>query len=352
MNSRIAVAAGGLGITVLALQAAAPQPADAQSPATKAQPAASPARPSGPTVDEGVLHVQVILDKLGFGPGLLDGRRSETTRAALRGFQESRGLSRTGEIDAATLRALYPYRQWRPLKLATLSPAMLAGPYIGAIPKDYEHQSQLPALSYRSPLEKLAEMFHTSPAVLVALNSPETRMRAGEKIVVPNALPTSRAYTIDDATWRSTVAMLNVDAKQPAADHIVVDKSDGVLRVLDKDDKLVAQFSATMGSAKFPLPLGTWTIKGNAFNPDWKFDPDLIANTKPGAKEAVVPPGPNNPVGVVWMDLSKEHYGIHGTPEPQNIGLTESNGCIRLTNWDAARLALMVRPGMKAVFQA
>jgi lipoprotein-anchoring transpeptidase ErfK/SrfK len=317
-----------------------------------APPAPTPATASGlPSVDRNVLHVQVILDKLGFGPGVLNGRMGEATRAALRGFQESRGLGETGQIDQPTLRALYQYRAWRPTKTLALTPGMLAGPYLGMIPKDYEQQAKLPALSYRSPLEKLAEMFHTTPQVLVALNSRETLLRPGTEVVFPNALPVSRSYTIDDAKWRSTVANLNVDAQQPAADHVVVDKSEGVLKVLDKDDKLVAQFSATMGSAKFPLPIGTWTIKGSAYNPDWKFDPDLIANTKPGAKEAVVPPGPNNPVGVVWMDLSKEHYGIHGTSEPQNIGQTESNGCIRLTNWDAARLSLMIKPGTKAVFQ-
>ncbi|SOB87789.1 Lipoprotein-anchoring transpeptidase ErfK/SrfK [Sphingomonas guangdongensis] len=315
------------------------------------------ARPAGaaaalPSVDRDILHVQVILDKLGFGPGVLTGRMNAVTKAALRGFQESRGLDTTGAIDAATLRGLYQYRAWRPTKTIVLTPGMLAGPYLGTIPKDYEQQSKLPALSYRSPLEKLAEMFHTTPQVLVALNSRETPLRPGTQVVFPNALPVSRNYTIDDAKWRSTVANLNVDAQQPAADHVVVDESEGVLKVFDKDDKLVAQFSATMGSAKFPLPIGTWEIKGSAYNPDWKFDPDLIANTKPGAKEAVVPPGPNNPVGVVWMDLSKEHYGIHGTSEPQNIGQTESNGCIRLTNWDAARLALMIKPGTKAVFRA
>lgn len=320
-----------------------------------APPAPSPAPSTAaglPSVDRDILHVQVILDKLGFGPGVLTGRMNAATEAALRGFQESRGLGTTGEIDQPTLRALYQYRAWRPTKTLALTPGMLAGPFLGTIPRDYEQQANLPAMSYRSPLEKLAEMFHTTPQVLVALNSRETLLRPGTNVVFPNALPISRNYSIDDAKWRSTVANLNVDAQQPEADHVVVDKSEGVLKVLDKNDKLVAQFSATMGSAKFPLPLGTWTIKGSAYNPDWKFDPDLIANTKPGAKEAVVPPGPNNPVGVVWMDLSKEHYGIHGTSEPQNIGQTESNGCIRLTNWDAARLSLMIKPGTKAVFQA
>ena len=303
------------------------------------------------TVDRNILHVQVILDKLGFGPGVLDGRGGQSLVAALKGFQESRGITRSGKVDAATLRALYPYRQWRPTKTIALTPDMLAGPYVNPIPKDYQDQSKLPALSYRSPLEKLAEMFHTSPETLVALNSRDTRLSAGTRVVFPNALPTSRDYDITDPAWKATVTMLDVDSQQPVADHIVVDKSDGVLRVLDKDDKLVAQFSATMGSAEFPLPIGTWTIKGAAYNPDWKYDPKLIAGSKPDAKEAVIQPGPNNPVGVVWLDLSKPHYGVHGTPEPSKIGRTESNGCIRLTNWDVARLALMVEPGTKAVFQ-
>ncbi|MES2337452.1 MAG: L,D-transpeptidase [Pseudomonadota bacterium] len=303
------------------------------------------------TVDRNILHVQVILDKLGFGPGVLDGKGGQSLVAALKGFQESRDLPRTGKIDQPTLRALYQYRNWRPTRTIALTPEMLAGPYVNPIPKDYQEQAKLTTLAYRSPLEKLAEMFHTSPETLVALNSRETLLKAGTPVVFPNALPTSRAYDITDPAWKATVTMLNVDAQQPTADHVVVDKSDGVLRVLDKDDRLVAQFSATMGSAEFPLPIGTWTIKGAAYNPDWKYDPKLIAGSKPGAKEAVIQPGPNNPVGVVWLDLSKPHYGIHGTPEPSKIGRTESNGCIRLTNWDVARLALMVKPGTKAVFQ-
>lgn len=347
------LAVAGLGLVILAIGSQVPS-ADAQAASTSARASGpAPAGQAAPvTVDPGVLHVQVILDKLGFGPGVLDGKGGQSLKAALKGFQESRGLTQTGQADPATLRALYPYRAWRPVKAVVLTDAILAGPYIGRISKDYNAQSRLPALGYHSPLEKLAEMFHTTPQTLVALNSAETMLRAGTRIVVPNALPTSRDYTIDDPAWRATVAMLNVDAKQPQADHIVVDKSDGVLRVMDKDDKLLAQFSATMGSAEFPLPIGTWTIKGTAYNPDWKYDPKLIAGSKPGAKEAVLQPGPNNPVGVVWMDLSKPHYGIHGTQEPQNIGRTESNGCIRLTNWDAARVALMVKPGTKAIFRA
>jgi lipoprotein-anchoring transpeptidase ErfK/SrfK len=146
--------------------------------------------------------------------------------------------------------------------------------------------------------------------------------------------------------------MLNVDANQPVADHVVVDKSDGVLRVLDKDDHLIAQFSATMGSEHDPLPIGSWTIKGADYNPKFRYNPALFWDAKKGDEKELLPPGPNGPVGVVWLDLSKPHYGIHGTPHPELIGRSESHGCIRLTNWDVARLSMMVKPGTKAVFQA
>jgi lipoprotein-anchoring transpeptidase ErfK/SrfK len=307
---------------------------------------------AAPPIDRSVLHVQVILDRLGFGPGVLDGRGGQSLVAALKGFQESRDLPRTGKADAATLRALYPYRAARPTVTIALTPAMLAGPYY-QLPRDYALQAKLPALGYRSPMEKLAEMFHTTPAVLMALNSPTTMLRPGTKVVFPNALPTSRDYPATlRPDWKQTLAMLNVDARQPSGDSVVVDKSDGVLRVLDKQGKLVAQFSATMGSSHDPLPIGTWTIKGADYNPKFHYNPDLFWDAKKDDEKAMLPPGPNGPVGVVWLDLSKPHYGIHGTPEPSTIGRSESHGCIRLTNWDAARLSLMVKPGTKAVFRA
>ena len=314
--------------------------------------AQAPAR-AQPPIDRNVLHVQVILDHLGFGPGVLDGRGGQSLVAALKGFQESRGLPKTGKPDAVTLRALYPYRAFRPTVTVALTDDMVAGPFIDPLPKDYSLQAKLPTIGYRNKMEKLAEMFHTTPAVLLALNSPGTPLGKGSKVVFPNALPQSRNY---DASlrpdWRQTLGSLNVDATQPKADHIVVDKSDGVLRVLDAQDKLIAQFSATMGSSHDPLPIGTWKIYGADYNPKFRFNPALFWDAKKDAKGALLPPGPNGPVGVVWMDLSKEHYGIHGTPNPETIGRAESHGCIRLTNWDAARLSLMIHPGIKAVFQA
>ena len=315
--------------------------------------AQAPAPKQAQTIDRNVLHVQVILDKLGFGPGVLDGKGGLALENALRGFQESRGLPATGKSDPATLRALYPYRAARPTVTLTLSQAALAGPYVNPFPKDYGEQAKLPGLYYRNAMEKLAEMFHTTPAVLVALNAPGTRLAPGTKVVFPNALPNSRDYDAKlDGTWRATLNSLNVSANQPQADHIVVDKSQGVLRVLDAQNRLVAQFTATMGSGHDPLPLGNWKIYGADTNPKFRYNPALFWDAKKGDDKEMLPAGPNGPVGVVWLDLSKEHYGIHGTPNPETIGRTESHGCVRLTNWDAARLALMIKPGTKAVFQA
>uniref|UniRef100_UPI0035CA1526 L,D-transpeptidase family protein n=1 Tax=uncultured Sphingomonas sp. TaxID=158754 RepID=UPI0035CA1526 len=317
----------------------------AKAPGTKA-----PAK--APVLDSSTMHVQVILDHLGFSPGVIDGREGKSLVAALKGFQEASGLPETGKMDSATLHALYPHRAWRPTATIALTPELLAGPYTNPLPKDPAEQAKLPALGYRSPMEKLGEMFHTTPAVLMELNSPTTRLSPGSRIVVPNVIATSMEYSPKlPEKWRQTLASLNVDSNQPAGAKVVVDKSDEVLRVLDKDGKLIAQFSATMGSEHDPLPIGTWKINGPSYNPPFHYNPKLFWDAKGSAKAALLPPGPNGPVGVVWLDLSKEHYGIHGTPSPETIARAESHGCIRLANWDAARLAMMIKPGTPAIFQ-
>ncbi len=309
-------------------------------------------RAAKPTVDATILHAQVILDHLGFSPGLLDGRPGQSMTIALKGFQQSRGFEQTGELDKPTMQALRQYRNMRSTRQLRLTADGLAGPFINPLPNSPQDKAKLESLGYRGPMEKLAEMFHTTPEVLVALNSPHTRLSPGTIVTFPNALPASRNYDQKlPETWRNTLSMLNVDAVQPRGAKIVVDKSDGVLRVYDKADKLVGQFPATMGSTHDPLPIGTWKVQGVSYNPPFHYNPDLFWDAKDSAKEALLPPGPNGPVGVVWLDLSKPHYGIHGTPAPETIGRAESHGCIRLSNWDAARLALMVGPGTPAIFQ-
>ena len=315
--------------------------------------APEPVAPKGkPPIDFTILHAQVILDSLGFSPGIIDGREGQSLTAALKGFQLTRGLKTSGELDRATLWALHEYRARRPVTRVTIDPAMLQGPFVNPMPKDPEDQAKLPALGYTRPLEKLAEMFHTTPEVLVELNPGGGAIAPDTAFFFPNVVPESRDYQGEiKPQWRQTLTDLNVDARQPAGDHVVVDKSEKVLKVFDANDRLVAQFSATMGSQHDPLPIGTWKINVIDTNPKFHYNPDLFWDAKKDDEKAMLPPGPNGPVGVVWLDLSKEHYGIHGTPEPQTIGRTQSHGCIRLTNWDAARLALMVKPGAEAVFQ-
>ncbi len=307
-------------------------------------------QPAEPAIDRTVMHVQVILDRIGFSPGVIDGKGGESLRLALRGFQEASGIEPTGKIDQPTLRALNRHRAIRPTVAVRISPVDLRGPFTNPIPKDPEQQAKLPCLCYRTALEKIAERFHTTPATLIALNGPDTPIKAGQQIVVPAALPYSRDYAVKDEKVRELLSALNVDAKQRKGDRIVVDKSDGVLRVF-AGEQLIAQFPATMGSKTDPLPIGTWKITGHSYLPPWHYQPSILKKADKSDPELMIKPGANNPVGVAWLDLSKEHYGIHGTAEPQTIGRAESNGCIRLTNWDVMRLSQMVSPGTTAIFQ-
>jgi lipoprotein-anchoring transpeptidase ErfK/SrfK len=312
---------------------------------------AAPPLAKQPALDRSILHVQVILDKLGFAPGVLDGKGGKSLVAALKGFQTANNLTVTGEADTATLKALYPYRNWRPTVTVPVTADWLAGPFVNPLPKDPLEQAKLPSIGYRNALEALSERFHTTMDTIIQLNPPGTRLAVGSKIVFPNAVPTSRAYDVKDATWLATLQSLNVGAIQPKAKRVVVDKSESVLKVYDDKDKLVAQFPATMGSTHDPLPIGTWAIKGISYNPKFHYNSSLFWDADNKDEKAMLPPGPNGPVGVVWIDLSKPHYGIHGTPSPETISRAESHGCIRLTNWDAARLALMVKTGVPAIFQ-
>ncbi len=304
-----------------------------------------------PAPDISIIHVQVILDHLGFSPGVIDGLEGESLKLALTGFQTANGLAKSGKMDRPTLAAIARFRATRPLRIVALTAADIAGPYSGPIPKDPAAQARMPALGYANVVEKLTEQYHTSTATLIALN-PGARLHAGATLRVPNVIAASQAYPDKlPPEWRQTLAGLNVNATQPEGKRVVVDKSDGTLRVYDAADALVAQFPATMGSEHDPLPIGKWTIKGASYNPSFHYNPDLFWDAKSNDTKQKLPAGPNGPVGVIWLDLSKPHYGIHGTPHPETIGRAESHGCIRLTNWDAARLSLMVKPGTPAVFQ-
>jgi lipoprotein-anchoring transpeptidase ErfK/SrfK len=331
----------------VAMSAPAPAPAAAIPMADTGR-----LRPENQPEPRPVMQMQVVLDRQGFSPGVIDGREGMSLTLALRGFQRARGLTESGRADDPTRAALAQWGRIPSTRTVTIDPAFAAGPFTGPIPREPEDQARLSALGYADLTEKLAERFHTNADTLLALN-PGFAPRAGAQIVVPNVGggPVN-ADASDDADWRATLVSLGVAGDQPRAARVVVDKSEKVLMAYDADDHLITQFPATIGSAHDPLPLGRWEIRGVEHNPPFHYNPALFWDADPGDRRLTLPPGPNSPVGVFWIVLSRDHYGIHGTPDPRTIGRSESHGCIRLTNWDAARLAQMVRAGVVATFQA
>lgn len=315
----------------------------------------APGTPGSP-INGTMFHAQVLMSAHGFSPGVIDGKKGESFRLALNSFQEARGLPKTGELDPATRRALLEVNRPSTVNV-TLTQDDVGGNFVYPFPSDPEKQAELDRLSYRNMLEKLAERYHTTPDTIVALNGPTALIGVGKTLRLPNVLPGATDYDGVDEKGVAALKALNVDSTQPRGDFVVVDKSEGVLKVFtgnadSRDDaKLVAAFPVTMGSARYPLPIGRWKATTYAYMPPFKYQPAILNNPKTD-KELDLPPGPNGPVGVAWLDLTKEHYGIHGTNEPATIGRAESSGCIRMTNWDVLRLSRMMKPGFTAIFQA
>jgi lipoprotein-anchoring transpeptidase ErfK/SrfK len=297
------------------------------------------------------LETEVTLDRLGFSSGVLDGKPTRLDELALRGFQAANGLTESGKLDVATQAALTRARI-DPVRTVRISEAFAAGPFVPQLSNESAKQAGEAHLSYRNLMEALSERFHTTPAMIVALNSPDTKIGANAVIRVPNVADVDAAgLTADERGWSRTLVTLGVAPGQPSAEKIVVAKSEGTLRAYDAAGKVLAQFPVTTGSEHDPLPIGAWKVLGVSRNPEFHFNPKLFWDVSDKQPDRLLKPGPNGPVGVVWIDLSKEHYGIHGTGEPASIGHSESHGCVRLTNWDAARLAQMVKPGVAVVFE-
>ena len=341
-----------LGTMALAVAGAA----TAQDPAKKSENPATQnrANTSAPgqeeKMDGTVFHAQVLLDRAGFSPGVIDGLPGPSFEAAVKGFQEARGLGVNGQLDQPTRAALLQDRAPSLVRLR-IDQSDAQGP-ITQIPKKPEEQAKLERLAYRNLLEKVAEKFHTTPATIVALNDPKMPLRAGSVLRLPNVLPATRSFENVKPDIAQLLSDLNVNGQQPKASKVVVDKSDKLVRVYGENGRLIAQFPATLGSDKDPLPLGNWKVNSIAYNPPFKYQPQLFWDVADTEKEQMLPPGPNGPVGVVWIDLSREHIGLHGTNSPETIKRAESHGCVRLTNWDVARLSQMIGNGTPVVFQA
>ena len=276
-----------------------------------------------------MVKAEVLLDRLDLSPGVVDGKGDENAGKAIVAFQRSRGLTVSGKLDQAT---------WDKLCESTSGPVLIAytvteddvrGPFMRKIPRDFDHMTHLHALSYRSTSQLLAEKFHTSEEFIKQLNPGRTLDRAGTVITVPNV----------------------VDARpEGQVFRIEVDKPVKVVRAFGRNDELVAFYPASIGSTEKPAPSGTYRIRQVVKNPTYHYDPQFKFRGVRAHKKLTIAPGPNNPVGLVWIDLTKASYGIHGTPRPEEISKTQSHGCIRLTNWDALDLAKRVRKGTPVAF--
>ena len=288
----------------------------------------APAAPASTTPDAAVLRAQVLLDRASISPGVIDGLSGENVRQAIAAYEALQGLPVDGLLDQEVFARLTAADGAPALTDYVITAEDVAGPFVPDMPADLEARSRLPKLAYSGPIELLSETFHTTPAMLEALNPGLDLTRAGTAIVVP---------------------AVRAQALAAPVTRIVVDKAERAVKAYGADGQLLAFYPASIGSEDRPAPTGSMTVRAVAPNPTYTFDPKRLTFGSSKTK-VTLPAGPNSPVGLVWIDLSKDTFGIHGSDEPKDIGKTFSHGCVRLTNWDAQQLAAAVKPGVTVTF--
>lgn len=290
---------------------------------------------SGEVSGPSVLRVQILLDRALFSPGEMDGHYGKNTAKAVYFFQQTNGLPTTARVDSATFKALARVAG-SPENLVTqhrLTANDVKGPFV-TIPENIQDQAKLDCSCYNSLTEKLGETYHISPDVLKMLNPGVNLdgLQAGQSINVP---------LVRDA---------NAGRGAQVA-QIIVSGQGSYVQAQDASGKILFHFPSTLGATYDPSPSGEFKVTSITQNPVWHYQPELIATSSDTAHEAMVPGGPNNRVGGVWMALSAPHYGIHGTNKPETIGYATSSGCVRLTNWDAQFLSHHISRGVPVHFR-